>query len=274
MERKKYIPPVIGKAGRKTLKNFLATAMMPVGHTLYVYGGGWDINDRGAAEQAVTIGLPKSWSDFFEKNNKYYTYKSEDRQNSYYPYDGINRYYYAGADCSGYVGWVIYNTMHKESGGNGYVMKSVGFAKNLAEIYNFGTWTRDTDKFCVGDIVSIKNHVWIYLGGCKDGSAVILHSTPSLSRAGMPGGGVQLTALGSKSSLAYGLVKKYMTDFYAKWSERYEPTVKNYADYIRFDCENVGRFSWYTDILIDDEGYKKMCAAEILSDLYSYITEY
>ena len=31
---------------------------------------------------------------------------------SYYPYGEWNQYCYAGADCSGYVGWVIYNTLN------------------------------------------------------------------------------------------------------------------------------------------------------------------
>ena len=42
-----YQLPVAAEPGGRTLKNFLSTALMPVGNTLYVYGGGWDWQDVG-----------------------------------------------------------------------------------------------------------------------------------------------------------------------------------------------------------------------------------
>ena len=58
--------PVIAIPGEKTLKNFLTTALQPVGTTLYIYGGSWDWQDEGSSLQATTIGIPQSWIDFYQ----------------------------------------------------------------------------------------------------------------------------------------------------------------------------------------------------------------
>ena len=144
------------------------------------------------------------------------------RDSSYYPHNSWNQYYYAGVDCSAYIGWTVYNVMHTESTTNdlsdGYVMSAVKMAKTFAD-KGWGTWTRDIKSFKPGDIFSMSGHVWTVLGVCDDGSIVFLHSTPSDSKAGQGGGGVQLSALNpnsdnDKNCEAYKLVTKYMTKYY------------------------------------------------------------
>ena len=105
-------------------KNFIATAFQPVGTALYVFGGAWDYQDVGTAFEGRTIGLSKDWIKFFNMQKSNYTYKDELNKNeSYYPFNDFNEYYYAGLDCSGFVGWVIYNTLNSESLTNpGFVM--------------------------------------------------------------------------------------------------------------------------------------------------------
>ena len=111
-----YTAPVHGTPGERTLKNYLQTAMNPVGTALYVYGGSWDWQDVNSSNQALTIGLPQSWIDFFQQQDANYTYKNKaDPAHSYYPHNSWNQYYYAGVDCSAYIGWVVYNVMHTES---------------------------------------------------------------------------------------------------------------------------------------------------------------
>ena len=61
----KYTSPVKAIPGEKTLKNFLTTALEPVGTALYIYGGSWDWQDEGSSLQATTIGIPQSWIDFY-----------------------------------------------------------------------------------------------------------------------------------------------------------------------------------------------------------------
>ena len=92
-----YTAPVSGVPGKPTLKNFLATAMEPVGTALYVYGGSWDWQDVNSSNQSMTIGLSQSWIDFFQSQDANYTYKyNADHSESYYPHEQWNQYYYGG----------------------------------------------------------------------------------------------------------------------------------------------------------------------------------
>ena len=280
-----YTAPVSGTPGERTLKNYLQTAMNPVGTALYVYGGSWDWQDVNSSNQALTIGLPQSWIDFFQQQDANYTYKnSADPAHSYYPHNSWNQYYYAGVDCSAYIGWTVYNVMHTESTTNdlsdGYVMSAVKMAKTFAD-KGWGTWTRDIKSFKPGDIFSMSGHVWTVLGVCDDGSIVFLHSTPSDSKAGQGGGGVQLSALNpnsddDKNCEAYKLVTKYMTKYYPEWSDRYDAVLRSYDSYAtpatgtEYRETWSGNFSWNLDGsgLTDPDGYADMSAAEILADLF------
>ena len=280
-----YTAPVSGTPGERTLKNYLQTAMNPVGTALYVYGAGWDWQDDLSSNQSMTIGLSQSWIDFFQQQDANYTYKnSADPAHSYYPHNSWNQYYYAGLDCSGYVGWVVYNVMHTQNSVNtdndGYVMSSTKMAKTFAD-KGWGTWTRDIKSFKPGDIFSMSGHVWTVLGVCDDGSIVFLHSTPSDSKAGQGGGGVQLSALNpnsddDKNCEAYKLVTKYMTKYYPEWSERYDAVLRSYDSYAtpasgsEYSKTWSGNFSWNLDGtgLTDPDGYADMSAAEILADLF------
>lgn len=279
-----YTAPVSGTPGERTLKNYLQTAMNPVGTALYVYGDSWDWQDVNSSNQALTIGLPQSWIDFFQQQDANYTYKnSADPAHSYYPHNSWNQYYYAGVDCSAYIGWTVYNVMHTESTTNdlsdGYVMSAVKMAKTFAD-KGWVTWTRDIKSFKPGDIFSMSGHVWTVLGVCDDGSIVFLHSTPSDSKAGQ-GGGVQLSALNpnsddDKNCEAYKLVTKYMTKYYPEWSERYDAVLRSYISYAtpatgtEYKETWSGNFSWNLDGtgLTDPDGYADMSAAEILADLF------
>ena len=285
---KPYTAPVSGTAGVKTLKNYLKTALEPVGTTLYVYGAGWDWQDDLSSNQSMTIGLSQSWIDFFQQQDANYTYKNDgDHAHSYYPHNSWNQYYYAGLDCSGYVGWVVYNVMHTQNSVNtdndGYVMSSTKMAKTFAD-KGWGTWTRDIKSFKPGDIFSMSGHVWTVLGVCDDGSIVFLHSTPSDSKAGQGGGGVQLSALNpnsddDKNCEAYKLVTKYMRKYYPEWSDRYDPVLRSYISYAtpasgtEYKETWSGNFSWNLDGtgLTDPEGYANKSAAEILADLFGEV---
>lgn len=280
-----YTAPVSGTPGKRTLKNYLQTAMNPVGTALYVYGGSWDWQDVNSSNQALTIGLPQSWIDFFQQQDANYTYMNDDDPaHSYYPHNSWNQYYYAGVDCSAYIGWTVYNVMHTKSTTNdlsdGYVMSAVKMAKTFAD-KGWGTWTRDIKSFKPGDIFSMSGHVWTVLGVCDDGSIVFLHSTPSDSKAGQGGGGVQLSALNpnsdnDKNCEAYKLVTKYMTKYYPEWSTRYDAVLRSYDSYAtpasgsKYSKTWSGNFSWNLDGtgLTDPDGYADMSAAEILADLF------
>lgn len=273
--KKEYIPAVAGVPGEKTLLNFLKTAFEPVGTTLYIYGGGWDWQDVGSSVQTRTIGVSQDWVQFFNEKDENYTYKEvdgdkekADPKTSYYPYGEYNEYYYAGLDCSGYVGWVLYNTFETEDMQNGYVMGSTGTAKKLAA-RGFGEWTQEITEMKPGEMMSMNGHIWISLGTCSDGSTLILHSTPSRSRTNQPGGGVQISAIGKSADCeAYKLADEYMSKYYPEWYSRYPIYLCDPDVYFTFTGENAGKFTWSTDILADSENVRNMTPKEVLETIF------
>ena len=257
-----YVPPVAGEPGVRTVRNFLANALMPVGNALYVYGGGWNWQDTGGGEQTRSVSVPASWRAFFRSQTADYNYKDANPTRSYYPWQGWNAYYYAGLDCSGYVGWAVNRTLHA-SDGNDYVCSASRQARMLAD-RGLGT-VSGSAALRPGDVVSLSGHVWICLGRCGDGSVVILHSTPSRSRTGVKGGGVQIGAVGPDASCeAYRLAVRYMAQYYPDWSERYVPALRDPGAYLSY----VGVFSWSDSVLTDPEGLRAMQADEILRILF------
>ncbi|MBO4545233.1 MAG: hypothetical protein J5773_05575, partial [Verrucomicrobia bacterium] len=92
-----YKPVLTGKPGLKTLKNFLATAFTPVGTALYVWGGNWTWQDEGTSIQGRSLGVSKTWVDFYNSKDDDYFYQDYATPwKSYNHYSGWNQYYYAG----------------------------------------------------------------------------------------------------------------------------------------------------------------------------------
>ena len=161
----------------------------------------------------------------------------------------------------------------------GYVGGSTGCAKRFS-LKGWGSWTQDVRapdgrngyEMKPGDIMSINGHVWISMGTCEDGSVVILHSTPSDSRKGQPGGGVQISAVGtSENCEAYVLADRYMSEYYAGWYGRYPAVLRDPEVYFAFTGETAGRFSWDTSgggILTDPDGLQEMRPDEVLELLF------
>ena len=260
-----YTPPVTGTPGERTVRNFLRTALMPVGTTLYVYGGAWNWQDDGASVQATSVGLPDEWVTFFQSRDAGYSYKAGDAAHSFYPFGRYNAYFFAGADCSGYVGWALYNTMYDRDGEAGFV----DFADRIAADLSARGWgtAGAAQTIRPGDIMSMSGHVWIALGSCADGSVVIAHSTPSASRSGCSGGGVQLSAVGGSTACeAYRLAQSYMTKYYPQWTERYPVTLQSPGAY------RAGTlFAWDTASgagLRDPDGVREMTADAVLALLF------
>ncbi|WP_369282037.1 hypothetical protein [Oscillibacter sp. GMB15532] len=250
--------------GLRTLKNLLTTALAPMGGALYVYGGGWNREDTGAGPQAVHIGLAPEWCAFFRAQNKCYFYRD------YYPVLGENVYYYAGLDCSGYLGWTVYNTLHDRDSLPGYVCSSAAMAGDFAR-RGWGGLTEigEENSLRPGDICGIKGHVWLCMGTCGDGSVLLAHSTPSDSRAGCPGGGVQLSALSPGDTgccEALALAEMVMRRCPA-WYTRYAPVRKPWEVYTAF---SGGVFRWALDggVITDPEGVATLSAGEVLSQIF------
>lgn len=234
-----------------TLKSFLKNALMPVGETMYVYGGGWNEEDTGAGIEAVTIGLSPEWKRFYAMQDS--AYNSSDYR--YHIHEGL--------DCSGYIGWVVYNTLETENGREGYVYPAQDFAEKLAE-QGLGTKINkeEVSAYCPGDIMSSRSdhHVWISLGGCSDGSVVLVHSSPP---------GVRLcgtaAADGYADSEAVHIAERFMQRFYPEWYEKFPDCSKN-ASYLT----NYDQFRWNiseSGVMSDKEGFSELTPEEILTEL-------
>ena len=259
-----YTPPVSGTPGVKTLRNFLLTALEPVGTTLYVYGGGWNWQDNAADAAAASIGVSESWVQFFQSQDGAYDYKNSDPAQSYYPFGEWNQYHHLGLDCSGYVGWAVYNTLETESGKTGCVTFASRQAALLSE-RGLGRHSDSVGTLLPGDVFSMQGHVWISLGTCADGSIVILHSTPSESRSGQKGGGVQISAIGTSTECeAYHLAEKYMSACWPEWYSRYSIRLCEPSSYLN----GVDHFTWSDSL--DPDGCKNMTPQELLQSLFGF----
>ena len=176
-----------------TLKQFIQIALQPVGQTMYVWGGGWNEADTGAGEEALTIGVSPNWKVFFEGQSRYYDYTQ------------FNYMIHSGLDCSGFLGWVLFNLIPNEKG---YVMKSGDLTNALVSL-NWGEKyaKNKIKKHIPGDIMGKDGHVWISLGTCNDGSVLILQSSP-------PGVSLYGTQNGKRKSEAILLAELYMSRFF------------------------------------------------------------
>lgn len=240
------------KKAVSTLRNFLKVSLAPVGSTMYIWGGGWNKADNAAGKDALRIGLNPQWRSFAGRQRSSYDYRK-------YRYRHGN-----GLDCSGFVGWSVYNALHTKKGkaGEGYVDK----ARNLARNYADNGW----GSFCsasavrnyrAGDIMSGPGHVYIVIGECPDGSVVLVHSSPA---------GVQIcgtvTPSGRKGSEAVKLARKYMKKYYPSWYRRFPDCFRS-ASYL-----NYHQFRWDVrgaNVMEDPDHYRDKGAKEILKDLFT-----
>lgn len=234
-----------------TLKKLLATGLQPVGRTMYVWGGGWNKADTGAGDAARRIGVSPKWEAFFRRQTSSYNY-----QNTRYQIED-------GLDCSGYIGWCIYNILNTKDGKPGYVMPAQNMARSFAS-YGWGTYVPKSQvkDYKAGDIMSSSGHVWMVVGQCGDGSVVLLHSSPpGVQLAGTP------ASDGSSDSRAAELAEYYMKKYYPQWYAKYPNCAKD-AGYLT----SYAQMRWDVSgeaVMTDPDHYRDKSADEILEDLFA-----
>lgn len=229
-----------------SIARLLLLAKEPLGRTMYVWGGGWNEEDTGAGEEARSLGFSPFWEEFASRQDENYDYQDT----RYQIHDGL--------DCSGYIGWVVYNLFETRNGEEGYVGTASDMAENFAK-RGFGEFTAagKVEDWQAGDIMSMEGHVWMALGTCEDGSVVLIHASPPgviLSGTRLPSGG------GSRAEL---LAKEYMSAYYPQWYERYSETGRDHS-YLT----DSARMRWSTEVLSDAEGLRKMDGEEVLRWLF------
>lgn len=241
----------LAKKNVSTLKNYLMVALKPVGSTMYIWGGGWNKADDGAGADALRIGLNPAWRTYAAKQTSSYNYRNTRYKRGY------------GLDCSGYVGWTVYNTLHTKKGkaGEGYVDQAANLAQNYAR-NGWGTFKKAAavKDFRAGDIMSSSGHVYIVIGECSDGSVVLVHSSPA---------GVQLcgtvTPGGKNNSKAVRLARSYMKKYFPSWYHRYPNCVRDVSYLTKYS-----QFRWILsegNIMEDPDGYRNKSPKYILDDL-------
>ena len=229
-----------------SLLTFLRIALEPACSTMYVWGGGWNEEDTGAGIEAVTLGVSPKWADFAARQNASYDYT----KTRYQIHDGL--------DCSGYVGWAVYNVMETENRKEGYVIKSTQMAQHFSE-RGLGEYipAADVQKWQPGDICSMKGHVWISLGMCSDNSVLLLHASPPgviFSGTLLPDGSV---------SEAVKLAEQITQTYYPDWYKKYPDCSRSHS-YL----PNSSVMRWNTDILSDHERIQDMSANEVIKLLF------
>jgi len=240
------VPPVPEKE-TPTLLSFLKNAMLPVGQTMYVWGGGWNEEDTGAGIDAVTIGLNPQWAAFAAQQDSSYNFENHRFQ----IHDGL--------DCSGYVGWAVYNTLETENGREGYVYKATKMAQSLAD-RGLGEYipAEDLTDYQPGDILSMPGHIWICIGRCADGSILLVHSRGA-------GVGIYGTRLpDGRQSDAIRLARSVMQEHFPDWNARYPAITAAYSYH-----QLSSAMRWSDDVLRDTENIKNMTAAEIIQLLFA-----
>lgn len=230
-----------------SILDFLKIATQPVGSTMYIWGGGWNEEDTGAGIEAVTLGVSPRWEEFAAL------------QGSGYDMDDTRYQIHDGLDCSGYVGWAVYNALETENGRPGYVMSSTKMAQTYADM-GLGTYIPASEMrtWQAGDIMSMKGHVWIAVGQCADGSVLLLHASPPgvmFSGTKMPDG---------SESQATGLAERIMRDYYPNWYARFPESARPHS-YLT----ESSAMRWSADVLPDDEGLRNMTAEEIVEMLFA-----
>lgn len=222
--------------GVRTVRNFLKNALLPLGNTLYIWGGGH------TDAEAERYGVNPKWKTFFDTQDSSYNYSDH-----LYEYEN-------GLDCSGYVGWTAHQVTKEYA-----TTTSTGMPAYFAE-KGWGTCVSgDTSqKFTPGDVVSKSGHVWIVIGQCSDGSVVVIHATPPCIQIGGT-----VSSSGSIKSEAIQLANEYMKTYYPIAYQRYGVKVLD-----RSYLTDVNHFTWGSNVLGDAEGYRNKKPAEILKDLF------
>ncbi len=250
-EKKQEAKPTqkpVSYAGDASVKKLLQNALKPVGSTMYIYGGGWNSSDTGASSTTTTLGLDGRWKDFYSKQDQRYNHKNHSNRES-------------GLDASGYIGWVLYNTLYTKNGENGFVFDAGVYDEKLHEL-GLGKRTPKSDVTVhrPGDIMSSQsdNFAYIVIGKCTDGSLVVaLSSPPGVRLCGTP------SSTGAHDSEAVILAEQYMNDYFGDWYKKFPDCSKGMAYLTNYD-----KFSPDTSTIIkDNEGFRYMSANEVLKNL-------
>lgn len=223
--------------GTRTLTALLQNALVPCGRTLYIWGGGWGGMGTDTESDSSKIGYLSSWGSFFKAHAQ-----------AGYDYTQYRYAYGNGLDCSGYLAWVVYNTLYTKDNLTNMVM----YSGDIAPTYISKGWAyQDSSVYRPGDVVSMSGHVWLCLGTCSDGTVMLIHSSPK---------GCQISGTSGKAA---ELADKYMKKYFSYWPYSAKTISSSYFDY-------TGKATWYTNgrgVLTDPDGLQFKSAEDLMKFL-------
>lgn len=234
-------------SNQNTMTELLEHSIEPLGSTLYVWGGGWNEEDTAAGKEAKMIGVSEKWKIFY------------DSQSSSYKYLDYKYQIHDGLDCSGYIGWLVYNTLEEKSNGqDGYVYLAQDMASKYASL-GFGDYHETVEDYVPGDIMSTsQGHVYMVLSACEDGSVLLIHASPPGVRiCGTP------TQDGNTDSQAVKYAQKIMSTKYADFYSRY-PDCSVDLTYLT----EYTQMRWNQKTLKDPDHIRDMNVGEIVDLLF------
>lgn len=227
-----------------TLTELLRTAMLPIGNTLYVWGGGWNKNDTGAGKSALSFGVQKEWIEFSNSQTIEYNF----HKTKYQIHNGL--------DCSGYIGWLLYNVGIAQNYNSSFVMSSTIISQTLADL-KLGSYTPSNKlvDFQCGDIMSTKGHVYIVITPCDDGSILLAHASPPA---------VQISGTvcpnGNPNSQAITIANEYAKTFDCKWQHYFKDNLRPLS-YLN----EYNQFRFYDKYVNDTDNLKNLCSRKVFN---------
>jgi len=232
-----------------TVKELLKAAMLPIGSTLYVYGGAWNDADTGAGVEAMSFGVSPQWKKFY------------DSKDGSYNFDKFRFLVHEGIDCTGLVGFSCFQVFGNSYTDTGYVFPSGRMAENYEKL--FGGEIIEPSKitsYRPADVMTKNGHVYFAIGKCTDGSVLLVHSSPPA-----PSFCGTVTPDGREDSEAVRLANEFMNKYYPEMMTRYPEMCIRKEEYLT----EYSQYRWDRSVLKDPDGFDNMTPREILEVLFN-----
>lgn len=280
----------LSSCSESSIRNLVLRALAFVGKWAYIWGGGRKVvNGKRVVD---TIGVPLGWEKFCASLDYSKGYNWRDRLDRNAPYNVNEKDQLNGTDCSGFIAWLVKNTI-KDSKGLTFLSK----AMDIAKFYGYGknnlglgkcSSVKGTGKVYPGDIISMnqawnddgklegESHVYLSLGQFKDRSVLMLDMSGTAStvmirgtrsRNALINGNIK--DLNSEAiDAAHYCMKKYYPDTYKDWKLDKNRNYICAKDDYRLDSCMHWKTKGPNSIISDREGYQSKSPYEVLSDVF------
>ena len=280
---------MLSNNGKSTIKNLITNGFNLIGRVNYIWGGGRNVvNGKYIVD---TIGIPLDWEKFSASHDYSKEYNWRKCLDSKKPCDIDYSDLHNGLDCSGFVAWLVKNTV-KDSKGLSFLRR----AMNMAKFYGEGADNLGLGKYSdfgqikniwPGDIVSMnrswnreeklesESHVYLSLGQFDDGSILLLDMSGEgtiMIRGTRSRNAIVKENVNDLSSEAIDTanycMKTYYPDTYRDWKLEENRKYICIKDDYRLDSSMHWNTTGPDSVISDPEGYHCKSPYDVLSDLF------